>query len=522
MKLEGVHHVTAITGDAPQNVEFYAGTLGLRLVKKTVNQDDPTVYHLFYADEQGSAGRRHHVLRVPRRAAAAARARAWCTPSSSGSARRTRSTFWEERLGAAGVTSERDDGRLRFADPEGLALELAVVDDPGRAARRRAPGDPARARDPGLRRRARVRGRARGEPALPRAGARLRAARRGLGGRAASSGAASTPTTAPPPERGFGGAGTVHHVAWATTMDEHEAWRERVAQAGAHADARDRPLLLPLDLLPRAERRAVRARHDRARASRPTSRPTRSASGSRSRPRSSTCASGSSRALTPLPEPARGPRHAVSLVHRTRPAAGEPEGAARALPRPRRRRARPLPVLDLLDPERRLLGVTPARAALAAARRRALVRARRAGDARPGRRSCRPTARPRAGSTTSPAETGIPPEKTVLGGFSQGAVMTYALGLGTGPPATRGAARAQRLHPDGAGLRARPDAAVARRSRSATAPTTRSSASSGAGARRRCSRRREPSRSTASTRCRTRSSRASSSSCDPGLPTRCQ
>ena len=51
MKLEGIHHVTAITGDAPGNVDFYARVLGLRLVKKTVNQDDPTVYHLFYADE---------------------------------------------------------------------------------------------------------------------------------------------------------------------------------------------------------------------------------------------------------------------------------------------------------------------------------------------------------------------------------------------------------------------------------------------------------------------------------------
>src|SRR5215218_8661358 len=56
MKLEGVHHVTAITGDAPRNVDFYARALGLRLVKKTVNQDDPTVYHLFYADELGSPG----------------------------------------------------------------------------------------------------------------------------------------------------------------------------------------------------------------------------------------------------------------------------------------------------------------------------------------------------------------------------------------------------------------------------------------------------------------------------------
>jgi len=56
MKLEGIHHVTCITGDAPGNVEFYAGELGLRMVKKTVNQDDPTVYHLFYADEKGSSG----------------------------------------------------------------------------------------------------------------------------------------------------------------------------------------------------------------------------------------------------------------------------------------------------------------------------------------------------------------------------------------------------------------------------------------------------------------------------------
>src|SRR5579859_4448427 len=56
MKLEGIHHVTAITGDAPANVEFYAGVLGLRLVKKSVNQDDPTVYHLFYGDDDGSPG----------------------------------------------------------------------------------------------------------------------------------------------------------------------------------------------------------------------------------------------------------------------------------------------------------------------------------------------------------------------------------------------------------------------------------------------------------------------------------
>src|SRR5262245_36591786 len=56
MQLDGIHHITCITGDAPRNVDFYVRVLGMRLVKKTVNQDDPTVYHLFYADERGNPG----------------------------------------------------------------------------------------------------------------------------------------------------------------------------------------------------------------------------------------------------------------------------------------------------------------------------------------------------------------------------------------------------------------------------------------------------------------------------------
>ena len=54
--IPGIHHVTAITADAQRNVDFYAGVLGLRLVKKSVNQDDTSVYHLFYADETGDPG----------------------------------------------------------------------------------------------------------------------------------------------------------------------------------------------------------------------------------------------------------------------------------------------------------------------------------------------------------------------------------------------------------------------------------------------------------------------------------
>ncbi len=84
MKLEGIHHVTCITGDAPRNVEFYAGTLGLRLVKKTVNQDDPSVYHLFYADERGSAGSDITFFEYPGVEASAVTARSY-SPTPKGS-----------------------------------------------------------------------------------------------------------------------------------------------------------------------------------------------------------------------------------------------------------------------------------------------------------------------------------------------------------------------------------------------------------------------------------------------------
>ena len=54
--LNGIHHISAITADARKNLAFYTGVMGLRLVKKTVNQDNPSVYHLFYADEDASPG----------------------------------------------------------------------------------------------------------------------------------------------------------------------------------------------------------------------------------------------------------------------------------------------------------------------------------------------------------------------------------------------------------------------------------------------------------------------------------
>src|SRR3954452_17752147 len=125
MSLDGIHHVTNITGDAPQNVAFYTGRLGLRLVKKTVNQDDPTVYHLFYADEHGSPGADITFFEYP----GARRGRAgdgmvhrvvWRVASEEAL------DFWEDRLAREGVAPTREPGRLVFPDPEGLELELAV------------------------------------------------------------------------------------------------------------------------------------------------------------------------------------------------------------------------------------------------------------------------------------------------------------------------------------------------------------------------------------------------------------
>src|SRR5438270_8354839 len=123
--IEGIHHITLITGDAPGNVDFYARVLGLRLVKKTVNQDDPGVYHLFYADENGSPGADITFFEYP--GAAPGRAGAGMI---SRIVHRVASEealgFWQDRLAGQGISTPRDAGRLLFADPDGMGHELAV------------------------------------------------------------------------------------------------------------------------------------------------------------------------------------------------------------------------------------------------------------------------------------------------------------------------------------------------------------------------------------------------------------
>ncbi|MDQ3758874.1 MAG: VOC family protein [Actinomycetota bacterium] len=232
MKLDGVHHITAITANAQQNVDFYAGTLGLRMVKKTVNQDQPSVYHLFYADEDGSPGADMTFFEfpdaAPGRAGAGMVHRIVWRVGSDGAL-----GFWEERLAGAGIQATRADGALRFADPEGLEHELTVAkveDEPLIADHPEVPAERALQGFEGAR--AYAADSERSRPLLeeslgfePTGEAwEVRGKRRG--GRWVYDSA--------PAERGIQGAGTVHHIAWASETHEHEGWRDRAIQGGAH------------------------------------------------------------------------------------------------------------------------------------------------------------------------------------------------------------------------------------------------------------------------------------------------
>ncbi len=221
VRLEGVHHVTCITGDAPRNVEFYAGELGLRMVKKTVNQDDPTVYHLFYADEKGSSGADITFFEYP----GAPKGRAgdgMVHLVSFRVASEESLNFWEKRVGG-----ERSEGSLVFADPEGLKLEL-LVDESG--------DEPLTADAPDIPRPHRIRGFAgvRAYAAHPeRSEKLLRALEFVPGWEARGEKRGGFYYYDPPPEeRGLQAGGTVHHVAWSSPPAEHEAWRDKVIEGG--------------------------------------------------------------------------------------------------------------------------------------------------------------------------------------------------------------------------------------------------------------------------------------------------
>ncbi len=249
MELGGIHHVTAVTGNASRNVAFYTQALGMRLVKKTVNQDDLSAYHLFYADGVGSPGTdmtffdwsqagptrpgigttTTTALRVPSRAALA---------------------WWVARLDEygvshSGIVTADDRARVTFTDPEGQSL--ALVDDGGVSfdgvpwQEGTVPPEMAirgfdsvsltvRTLAPTAHILTDILGfRQTGEYTATAGGERVVVFETGGGG----PGATVYVTEQPTMDDAQVGIGGVHHVAFRTPNDaEQHAWRERIAAVG--------------------------------------------------------------------------------------------------------------------------------------------------------------------------------------------------------------------------------------------------------------------------------------------------
>lgn len=233
MPLEGLHHVTAVTGDAPRNVEFYARTLGLRLVKKTVNFDQPDVYHLYYGDETGAAGSILTFFEFPgaqpgRHGDGMVHTIQWRLASGEAIA------FWSARLAAAGVEiTDADDRYLAFADPEGLRHEFVVVEVPDAPLAAQADDVPAEHALLGFE----------GVRAYTGDTGRSAGLLERLGFAAGETDGTWTANGAErhahyrydaSPGRGAPGAGTIHHVAWSVADDvELEQFRALADGAGA-------------------------------------------------------------------------------------------------------------------------------------------------------------------------------------------------------------------------------------------------------------------------------------------------
>jgi glyoxalase family protein len=233
-QLDGIHHITCITADAPGNVDFYARVLGLRLLKKTVNFDAPEVYHLYYGDERGAPGSILTFFEFPEAAPGRAgegmihRLR-WRVGSEDALG------FWAERLAREGAELDPpgDERSLAFRDPEGLGLALAVTDSDDQPLRAFAEGIPEQYALQGF---DGVRAYSREwdqEEQLLTDGLGFTIKEPGSYAIEGGHRRARYDQDEPPSAAGLQGAGTVHHIAWCDRDREHEAWREYLQRLGA-------------------------------------------------------------------------------------------------------------------------------------------------------------------------------------------------------------------------------------------------------------------------------------------------
>lgn len=239
MQLHALHHVTMITGDAPANVAFYADLLGLRMVKRTVNFDAPEMYHLYFGDEQGSPGSILTWFEFPG-AAGGVPGAGMIHRLQLGVGGEAALAFWKDRLDRAGYPATEVPGGLRFADYDGLDLELqgdthgnpplvaAHPDIPAEHAIQGVQGARAYAADPGGARELLV-------DVLGFDHKRENEYVLGAGDRHVHWGYDESEA------RGREGAGTVHHIAWHCLDEDHLAWQHQLREAGQFVtDVRDR------------------------------------------------------------------------------------------------------------------------------------------------------------------------------------------------------------------------------------------------------------------------------------------
>jgi glyoxalase family protein len=230
--VHGIHHVTAVANDAQQNLNFYVGVLGMRLVKKTVNQDAPHIYHLFYADGAGTPGTDITFFPWPDIAPTPGRVGIGLTVEVPFAIPQSSMRYWRERLARLGVQHGEIETRfgeptLPFSDPDGLCLALVETANPRQVVPWEASPVPAAHQVRGMhcvhmwqRELAPTQRLLTEQMGFALLGTEDGWHRYGVEG--GGSGKLIDVKELPSERRGVVGTGTVHHVAWRMTDDREE------------------------------------------------------------------------------------------------------------------------------------------------------------------------------------------------------------------------------------------------------------------------------------------------------------